>query len=157
MPASAKTSSVSAPRRGANRTQQRKHTAGGEIVDVVSWFVSMGSGLAEARERAVHDGRIDPADGDGAETSPIELTGPRRFEKDIGRLDQLEDEIAAAWLAVVHRDAALAAVDGFEHPREAELIGCHPGVVASERRLYLDDLGAHAREQEGAVRTWQET
>ena len=82
--------------------------------------------------------------------------GHGRLQEDVRRGRQAQHDLPAPRQPVVDGDAPLAAVDGLEDAAEPELGRRDPGVVAGERRLDLDDLGAQVGEQERAPRAGQQ-
>ena len=112
--------------------------------------------LPEIGDRREHDGRAQGAQRLVPKTEALEVPRHERFDDDIGRRREPQQQLATLGAGDVQRHAALAGV----HVEEEEA-AVAPGLVAPEGRdaarrvaarpLDLDDVGAHVREELAAV------
>ncbi len=138
------------------RPEQRQEAADGEVVEVVARPVPVGAHLPVPRQGAVDDPGVHGPDRRLAEPPSGKLARHRRLEEDIRRRREAQHDLPAPREPVVDRDAPLAAIDGLEEAAEPELGRRHPGVVAGQRRLDLDDLRAEVGKEERAPRAGQQ-
>src|SRR5262249_50555168 len=104
---------------------------------------------AEAGERTVHEPRIDRAQALVVSAEALHHTRTKAFHDHIGGLRELFQQLFPTGRFEVERDRTLVSIDRIV--RRATLL-----IVAqrtSERRLDLDDMGAHAAEDHGAQLT----
>ena len=115
---------------------------------VVAPVARVGTGLAERRNRTVHELRVRLPKRLITETARSQLPGSEGLEYHIGRLDQRAVELASALRREVQRDAAFARVE--REPEQASLRvrdAAQKGAPASGRVaagwLALAHVGAH--------------
>src|SRR5262249_37842618 len=111
----------------------------------------LGTALAEAGDRAIHEPRIERAKGIIAEPETLHRAGPEVLQHDVRLADQLSQDVLAFRSFHVEGEALLAPVHGHEVGRLATDERRPPArVVALGRLLDLDDLGPHVTEEHGA-------
>ena len=114
-----------------------------EVVHVVGGVVAVGPVLAETRERAVDQPRVDRGEGRPVAPEARHHARPKALEDDVRRRRQAVEERPALRGLEVESDAPLVAVDERE--------GRPPRVLDRRlRRLDLDDVGAHVGEEHRA-------
>src|SRR5439155_10111902 len=112
----------------------------------------IGTGLAESRDRAVDDTRVDRAHVVVAEPEAGRRARAEVLQDDVGPGRQREPDRPAGGRLQVERDASLVAVVGHEgRALAADLRRYRARVVADARPLELDHVGAEVAEQHGAV------
>ncbi len=113
------------------------------------------SGLPVAGHPHQDDAPIAFAQNVVAEIPLLQRARPEVLDDDVGALDEVEEEVAAAGLTQVERDGLLVA--GVHRPEEVVPVefGLPPGAqrIGRARRLDLDDLGAHVAEQPSRERS----
>src|SRR6185437_2527141 len=67
--------------------------------------------LAESRDQTVDDARTSLFDGLVAEAETVDRAGAEVFDDDVGKLDQLPEDLLARLALEIERQAALIAVD----------------------------------------------
>src|SRR2546427_794434 len=119
--------------------------------EVVAGAVRLRPRLAEARDRAVDEPRVEPGERPVAKPELLHGPGPKVLEEDVALPDERpEDRLALRGLEV-QGDALLVAVDGHEIRRLAAREGRPaPRVVALPRPFELDDLSAHVAQHHRA-------
>src|SRR6058998_3525744 len=122
--------------------------------EVVAGAMRFGPRLAEARDRAVHEARIEAAQCLEAHAEPFHRAGAEVLDDDVALAREAPQNVQALAGLEVERDALLAAVDRHEvrglarHKRRP-----FPRVVALAPLLDLDDLGAHVGQHHRAERS----
>ena len=88
-------------RRAPGLADQAQDARQRQEVQVVRRHVTVRSGLSEPRERAIHDARIETADGVVIRTEPLHHARTKPFDDDVGRPGELpEDRLAISRLEV---------------------------------------------------------
>ena len=114
--------------------------------------VAIGAVLAEARDRAEDDVRLQLAQPFVAEAHLVHDPGAEILQDDVGGLDQRGEDLLAALVAQIEAEAFLAAVVD----REIDALAAHQrrrlaGFLAAQL-FDLDDLGAEVGEDHAAAR-----
>jgi hypothetical protein len=115
---------------------------------VVARLATQRAAGAERPDRAVDEPGVARPQLGGAEAVPLRGSRPEALEEHVRPVDETEHDLAAALVAELDGERALAGVRGEKH-RALSLQKRRPpgaGLVAGER-LYLDDLGSERREQ----------
>ena len=132
----------------AREAQRAAHGLG----DHVEAHVILVGTFPEALDLRVDDPGIDLLDDVVAEAQPLDGAGGEILDHDVGLLQHLREDLAAAFAAEVQRDAALVGVEQHEVVRiHARRVGGRTApLVAAFRILDLDDIGAQPGERLGA-------
>jgi len=111
-----------------------------QVVHIVRRIVPVRAVLTEARERAVDESRVDPAQGVIVRAEALHYARAEALHEDVGRGGELAKDRLPLRRLHVQRHGALVAVDeGVDRPadplvaRRAAGLGC----------LDLEDLGSH--------------
>src|SRR5580704_4906102 len=132
-----------------------EHTAERGEHGVVGDEVPIWSGLAERRDRAQHERGILAMKHLPAEPEPVERARREALDNDVGAARELQKNVRAARMVEVERQRALVEI---VEPEKQTAVAMRqfveeradaPRVVAGGR-LYLDDVGAHVREESRA-------
>src|SRR5262249_14956461 len=126
--------------RGAGQAER----AADRLGDHVEAHVVLVRPLAEALDLRVDDPRVDLLDDVVAEAQPLDGAGREVLDHDVGLLEQLREDLAAARRAEVQGDATLVGVEQHEVVRVHALRvgGRAAPLVAALGILHLDDIGA---------------
>ena len=122
--------------------------------DAYPAFVRLRPGLPVARHPHQDDARIAFAQNVVTKAPLLQRAGPEVLDDDVGALDEVEEQFAAAGDAQVQRHRLLVA--GMHRPEDVVSVqlGLAPGAqrVGLPGRLDLDHLGAHVAEQPAGER-----
>ena len=140
------------PRRAVGQAVHHHHAAEGLDQPVDRRPLAVGTGLAEARHRAVDDLRIDLLDVLVAEAQPRITPGRKLSMHDVGLGRELLHHRDAVGRLEVERDRALAAVEGDRMGAVVALELAQRAAPVALRRLDLDDVGAVQRQQHRGMR-----
>ena len=126
-------------------------------VDVVPGPVGVGSGLAEAGERAMDEAGVARAQGRRVHAEPARGARPEALHDDVGARGERVDDRGGARRPQVERQALLAeverpVVDALARDERRE----RAQRIAAARVLDLDHLGAELGQREGAHRARQQ-
>jgi hypothetical protein len=117
-----------------------QHARQREVVHVVRRVIAIRTVLAEARQRAIDDARVQRANRLVVGAEALHHTGPEALDDDVGRRGQLaEDRLAVGRLHVERHRPLVAVGEGVDR-------AAHPLVAGGSLRigrLDLEDLGAH--------------
>ncbi|MNN25652.1 hypothetical protein D3C81_1391340 [compost metagenome] len=122
-----------------------------EVVEVMPRMAGIRSGLAEARDRAQHDGGIDRRQCRIVESEPFHDPGTEPFHHGVGIARQFEEGLAAGVGLQVERHGAFAAIE-LRIRRWTELADG----VAAAGLLHLDHIGPELPQQAACVRAGQQ-
>ena len=138
--------------RAAGRAAERGEAAHRRADQIRRPPVRVGAVLPEGGDRGHHQPRIAGADRLPAQADRSQRAGRRRFDDEVGLIDEFEEELAPARLAQIERRAALGVV---ECPPEERAFGVRFVVVEGRAparagglagRLELDHVGAQLGE-----------
>ena len=106
---------IAGNRRGRTRpADNTQHSADGDVVDVVTHLIHIGSVLPIAADGAEHDAGIDRAEGLVIAAQPLDHPGPEAFHEHVRLRHQLVEHLAALAGFQVEHHAALVAPQGVE-------------------------------------------
>src|SRR5439155_8540487 len=143
---------------GAVREPSQVHQARLALDDeVVARPAGLRARLAEARDRAVDEARVEATGPVVAEAEASERAGTEVLEEDVGGGEEPPQDLLPRLRLEVEGEALLAPVDAHE-VRRLTPGERRPGsrVVAVTRLLDLDDLRPHVGQEEGAVRAGED-
>ncbi len=150
----------------AQRQRQPGWRPAGETVEVpqpagrfghrgVTGLVCVGPGLPVARHPDQDDARVALAEHVVTQVPLLQRAGTEVLHHDVGFLDQIKEQLAAARSAQVQRDGLLVA--SVHRPENVVPVdfGLPPGPqrIRCTGWFHLDDLGAHVAEQSAGERT----
>ena len=144
-------------RRPAGDAAHRERPGQRGVVEVVTCAMRIGSGLAEAADRAQDDLRIRCGEGRVPDAELVHHARPEALDHDIRGRHHPQQRGATGRRLEVERERALPAIHGEEPARQATLAGRQaPQVVANAWVLDLHDIGAEIREHHRQERPRQE-
>ena len=137
---------------GAGHRHQAGHRLDHEIEAAAA---GIGSGLAEARDRAQHQPGIARVQGIPTQAQPLHHAGTEILQHDVGTVDQLPEDFQIGRILEIEPDAALVAVPQHEGRALALDEGRRAAHGIALRAFDLDDVGAEVAELHAAERARQ--